>query len=126
MEKALLHMANCYLIPNIRGTGYLCKTNISSNTAFRGFGAPQVRESEYESLFQYFFYLAQKSRLLSFSLTHTADQVLVFDFIAGSWKSRMVYVRLTYNLVPRVSRLTAPWGERGGGGTMRDPENEVG
>lgn len=41
MEKALLHTANCYLIPNIRGTGYLCKTNISSNTAFRGFGAPQ-------------------------------------------------------------------------------------
>ena len=47
MEKALLHMANCYLIPNIRGVGYLCKTNISSTTAFRGFGAPQVREKEY-------------------------------------------------------------------------------
>jgi len=52
MEKALLHMANCYLIPNIRGTGYLCKTNISSNTAFRGFGAPQVRENESKNLFQ--------------------------------------------------------------------------
>jgi len=49
MEKALLHMANCYLIPNIRGTGFLCKTNISSNTAFRGFGAPQVRENERKS-----------------------------------------------------------------------------
>ncbi|KAL9964447.1 hypothetical protein ACROYT_G028091 [Oculina patagonica] len=41
MEKALLHMGNCYLIPNIRGVGYLCKTNIPSTTAFRGFGAPQ-------------------------------------------------------------------------------------
>ena len=32
-----------------------------------------------------------------------------------------------HNLVPRVSHLTAPWGERGvgGGGKMRDPGNEV-
>ncbi|XP_059516200.1 xanthine dehydrogenase/oxidase isoform X2 [Myotis daubentonii] len=41
MERALLHMDNCYKIPNIRGTGRLCKTNLSSNTAFRGFGGPQ-------------------------------------------------------------------------------------
>ena len=42
MERALFHMENCYLIPNIRGQGYMCKTNIPSNTAFRGFGGPQV------------------------------------------------------------------------------------
>ncbi|XP_020627784.1 xanthine dehydrogenase/oxidase-like isoform X2 [Orbicella faveolata] len=41
MERALFHMENCYLIPNIRGQGYMCKTNIPSNTAFRGFGGPQ-------------------------------------------------------------------------------------
>lgn len=41
MERAIFHMENCYLIPNIRGHGYLCKTNIPSNTAFRGFGGPQ-------------------------------------------------------------------------------------
>ena len=35
-------MDNCYNIPNIRGTGRLCKTNLSSNTAFRGFGGPQA------------------------------------------------------------------------------------
>ncbi|KAF6321937.1 hypothetical protein mRhiFer1_018423 [Rhinolophus ferrumequinum] len=40
-KKALLHMDNCYKIPNIRGTGRLCKTNLPSNTAFRGFGGPQ-------------------------------------------------------------------------------------
>lgn len=34
-------MDNCYKIPNIRGTGRLCKTNLASNTAFRGFGGPQ-------------------------------------------------------------------------------------
>ena len=42
MERALFDMENCYLIPNIRGQGYICKTNIPSNTAFRGFGGPQV------------------------------------------------------------------------------------
>ncbi|XP_071963788.1 xanthine dehydrogenase/oxidase-like isoform X2 [Antedon mediterranea] len=41
MERALFHMDNTYNIPNIKGTGYLCKTNIPSNTAFRGFGGPQ-------------------------------------------------------------------------------------
>lgn len=35
-------MDNCYKIPNIRGTGWLCKTNLASNTAFRGFGGPQA------------------------------------------------------------------------------------
>ena len=29
------------------------------------------------------------------------------------------------NLVSRVSHLTAPWGERRGGGKMRDPGNDV-
>ncbi|KAJ7379815.1 hypothetical protein OS493_012562 [Desmophyllum pertusum] len=41
MGRALFHMENCYLIPNIRGVGYLCKTNIPSTTGFRGFGVPQ-------------------------------------------------------------------------------------
>ncbi|XP_038073117.1 xanthine dehydrogenase/oxidase-like [Patiria miniata] len=41
MEKALFHMDSCYNIPNVRVTGHLCKTNIASNTAFRGFGGPQ-------------------------------------------------------------------------------------
>ncbi|XP_004627432.1 xanthine dehydrogenase/oxidase [Octodon degus] len=42
MDRALFHMDNAYRIPNIRGTGRLCKTNLSSNTAFRGFGGPQA------------------------------------------------------------------------------------
>ncbi|XP_022782226.1 xanthine dehydrogenase/oxidase-like [Stylophora pistillata] len=41
MERSMFHMANCYLIPNIRGVGRLCKTNIASATGFRGFGVPQ-------------------------------------------------------------------------------------
>ncbi|XP_024116820.2 xanthine dehydrogenase/oxidase-like [Oryzias melastigma] len=41
MERALFHMENSYRIPNVRGRGFLCRTNLPSNTAFRGFGGPQ-------------------------------------------------------------------------------------
>ncbi|GES98695.1 xanthine dehydrogenase [Rhizophagus clarus] len=41
LERAITHSDNCYYIPNIRITGKMCKTNIHSNTAFRGFGGPQ-------------------------------------------------------------------------------------
>uniref|UniRef100_A0A8C2HA93 xanthine dehydrogenase n=1 Tax=Cyprinus carpio TaxID=7962 RepID=A0A8C2HA93_CYPCA len=41
VSRALFHMDNSYNIPNIRGTGYVCKTNLPSNSAFRGFGGPQ-------------------------------------------------------------------------------------
>uniref|UniRef100_A0AAY4DIL0 xanthine dehydrogenase n=1 Tax=Denticeps clupeoides TaxID=299321 RepID=A0AAY4DIL0_9TELE len=41
VERALFHMENSYNIPHVCGTGYMCKTNLPSNTAFRGFGGPQ-------------------------------------------------------------------------------------
>ncbi|KAL0969405.1 hypothetical protein UPYG_G00227010 [Umbra pygmaea] len=41
MERALFHMENSYRIANIWGRGYMCKTHLPSNTAFRGFGGPQ-------------------------------------------------------------------------------------
>eukprot|EP01025_Chloroclados_australasicus_P046435 TRINITY_DN5123_c0_g1_i6.p1 TRINITY_DN5123_c0_g1~~TRINITY_DN5123_c0_g1_i6.p1 ORF type:complete len:1400 (-),score=162.31 TRINITY_DN5123_c0_g1_i6:601-4416(-) len=41
MERALMHSDASYKIPNVRFRGNLCKTNIASNTAFRGFGGPQ-------------------------------------------------------------------------------------
>ena len=42
LERAMLHAENAYYIPDIRITGKLWKTNLPSNTAFRGFGAPQA------------------------------------------------------------------------------------
>lgn len=42
MDRALLHTDAAYKIPNVRVIGYCCKTHIASNTAFRGFGGPQV------------------------------------------------------------------------------------
>ncbi|MEA2736638.1 MAG: xanthine dehydrogenase large subunit [Humisphaera sp.] len=41
LERAMLHSDNAYFIPNFRVTARICKTNLPSNTAFRGFGGPQ-------------------------------------------------------------------------------------
>lgn len=41
LDRALFHSDNVYKIPNLRGTGHICITNTTSNTAFRGFGGPQ-------------------------------------------------------------------------------------
>lgn len=37
----MFHFENSYRIPVSEIHGYLCKTNLPSNTAFRGFGGPQ-------------------------------------------------------------------------------------
>jgi len=39
--RAMLHADNAYFIPHIRITGTAYRTNLPSNTAFRGFGGPQ-------------------------------------------------------------------------------------
>uniref|UniRef100_A0A0N5B9E6 xanthine dehydrogenase n=1 Tax=Strongyloides papillosus TaxID=174720 RepID=A0A0N5B9E6_STREA len=41
LTRAMVHIDNVYKWDNADIYGYLCKTNISSNTAFRGFGGPQ-------------------------------------------------------------------------------------
>ncbi|NP_001292540.1 aldehyde oxidase [Takifugu rubripes] len=40
-EKMVLLLDNIYNIPNLRGRAAACRTNLPSNTAFRGFGVPQ-------------------------------------------------------------------------------------
>nr|XP_056717291.1 aldehyde oxidase 1-like [Euleptes europaea] len=40
-EIVLLKMDNAYNVPNVRASVRACKTNLPSNTAFRGFGFPQ-------------------------------------------------------------------------------------
>ncbi|XP_043848598.1 aldehyde oxidase 1-like [Dromiciops gliroides] len=42
IELGILKMDNAYKIPNLRCRGLACKTNLPSNTAFRGFGYPQA------------------------------------------------------------------------------------
>jgi xanthine dehydrogenase molybdopterin binding subunit/xanthine dehydrogenase small subunit len=41
MDRSLFHVDNAYFIPNFTATGTVCRTNLPSNTAMRGFGAPQ-------------------------------------------------------------------------------------
>ena len=40
-DRALFHLDNCYYLPAVEFRGQVAKTNLSSNTAFRGFGGPQ-------------------------------------------------------------------------------------
>ncbi|XP_060065947.1 xanthine dehydrogenase/oxidase-like [Ylistrum balloti] len=42
LKVGMWYLNGCYNIQNIKCQGYKCKTNLPSNTAFRGFGAPQV------------------------------------------------------------------------------------
>ncbi|MBZ3884719.1 Aldehyde oxidase 4 [Sciurus carolinensis] len=42
LEFIVLKSENAYYIPNFRCRGRVCKTNLPSNTAFRGFGFPQA------------------------------------------------------------------------------------
>ncbi|MEE9382912.1 MAG: xanthine dehydrogenase molybdopterin binding subunit [Nannocystaceae bacterium] len=41
LDRALLHLDNAYHLPNVDFEGRVCRTNLPSNTAFRGFGGPQ-------------------------------------------------------------------------------------
>ncbi|XP_035954391.2 aldehyde oxidase isoform X3 [Halichoerus grypus] len=42
MEMGLLKMENAYKFPNLRCRAWVCRTNLPSNTALRGFGFPQA------------------------------------------------------------------------------------
>lgn len=41
LYRSLFHSTNAYFVPNVKVTGYSCRTNLPPNTAFRGFGGPQ-------------------------------------------------------------------------------------
>ena len=41
LDRAMFHLDNAYFIPALRFEGRACRTNLPSNTAFRGFGGPQ-------------------------------------------------------------------------------------
>ncbi|HEX4951928.1 MAG TPA: xanthine dehydrogenase molybdopterin binding subunit [Thermoanaerobaculia bacterium] len=41
LDRALFHLDNAYYLPAVRFSGRVAKTNLASNTAFRGFGGPQ-------------------------------------------------------------------------------------
>ena len=42
MQCTITKIDGAYNVKNLRIRGHFCKTNIPSNTAFRGYGAPQA------------------------------------------------------------------------------------
>ncbi|HEY0794045.1 MAG TPA: xanthine dehydrogenase molybdopterin binding subunit [Chthoniobacterales bacterium] len=40
-DRALFHLDNAYYLPAVEFSGRVARTNVASNTAFRGFGGPQ-------------------------------------------------------------------------------------
>src|ERR1700745_3673340 len=41
-DRAVYHLDNAYFLEHVEITSHRCKTHTVSNTAFRGFGAPQA------------------------------------------------------------------------------------
>lgn len=41
LDRALFHIDGAYFLPSAHIEGHVCRTNMYSNTAFRGFGGPQ-------------------------------------------------------------------------------------
>ncbi|MDA3850251.1 MAG: molybdopterin-dependent oxidoreductase [Spirochaetaceae bacterium] len=42
LERTLFHSTGSYYVPHVQVTAVSCKTNLTPNTAFRGFGGPQA------------------------------------------------------------------------------------
>ncbi|XP_025104164.1 xanthine dehydrogenase/oxidase-like [Pomacea canaliculata] len=68
LGRVVLDTDAAYLIPNLRVKGHVCKTNLPSNTAFRGFGHPQmlaVVETVVSQVAAYLNLPAEQVRLLN-------------------------------------------------------------
>ena len=76
LDRALFHTDNAYYIPNMRAVGYLWKTNLPSNTAFRGFGGPQgmaVIENAMDSIARFLGKDASEIRYKNFYKQHSEN-----------------------------------------------------
>ena len=68
LDRALFHADNSYYIPDIELIGRVCRTNLPSNTAFRGFGGGQgimAIENIIEDIAEYLGKDAAEVRLLN-------------------------------------------------------------
>ena len=86
LERALFHIDNAYSIPNLAVVGKAWKTNLPSNTAFRGFGGPQgiaIIENIFEQAAKKFNVDATKLRIQNlyreapFNKTHFGQEVIL-------------------------------------------------
>jgi xanthine dehydrogenase large subunit len=84
LERAMLHADNSYYVPDILVTGKAYRTNLPSNTAFRGFGGPQGMagmETVIDRIARFLKKDAAEIRLLNFygedknNITHYGQEV---------------------------------------------------
>jgi xanthine dehydrogenase large subunit len=84
LERGMLHADNAYYIPNMRVIGRAYKTNLPSNTAFRGFGGPQgiaVIETAIDRIARFLNKDASEIRFKNFykteinNITHYGEEV---------------------------------------------------
>ena len=69
MDRALFSCTNAYNVGAMRARGRVCRTNLASNTAFRGFGSPQgmfVIEHIIDRIAQVVGKTTEEVRLLNF------------------------------------------------------------
>lgn len=92
LERACLHFENSYCIPNARVRGFVCKTNLPSNTAFRGFGGPQgmfCGENIIRDVANYlkkdFVEIAEKNLYKEGDITHYKQEIL-YCTLDRCWK----------------------------------------
>ena len=107
LERCMFHFENAYKIPVSDVYGFVCKTNLTSNTAFRGFGGPQgmfVGESIVRHIGEYLNIAPAKVSELNLykegDTTHY-NQELINCTIGRCWKECM----LSSNYSERVAKV---------------------
>lgn len=101
LERSLFHSDGCYMIPNVDLVGRICKTNIHSNTAFRGFGGPQgmfVCEAWMHEVADRLNMPVEKLREINF---YKEGEITHFNQTLEDW-----YVPELYEQVMRTSEYT--------------------
>ncbi|MEI7724072.1 MAG: xanthine dehydrogenase small subunit, partial [Bacteroidota bacterium] len=97
LERAMLHADNAYYLPNVSITGRTWKTNLPSNTAFRGFGGPQgmaVIENAIDRIARFLQKDAAEIRFLNFYRTAEHNLTPYGEKVANNHLFRM-YDNLT-------------------------------
>ncbi|KAF8940224.1 hypothetical protein BGZ58_007350 [Dissophora ornata] len=96
MERALFQIDGVYRIPNIRVVGHCCRTNLPTNTAFRGFGSPQgniITECFMSEIAEQIKMPVEEFRELNFykagELTHYNQELLDWHLPKGYMQLKM-------------------------------------
>jgi len=109
LERAMLHAENSYFIPNIKIVGKAYKTNLPSNTAFRGFGGPQgmaVIETAIDRIARFLKKDAADIRKLNFYEIHERNITPYGETVRNS-RLHVMYEKLlvSSNYIQRINAV---------------------